>query len=166
MTTELATHATAQVGDILEEYARRGIFQGFSRRPRARSKAAFQVHWHRSQRFEWIYDATAQRLRVACVLPNVQPNSPMHRAFKAWLKNRQDDSLPDHRRCDRHKMTLKSVNRGGALSVTASLLDGDIDYGVRKMVALINEIYLDFLSSGLYFEWMLETFDIDPDNPY
>jgi hypothetical protein len=124
------------------------------------------VQWHRSQRFEWIYDTAAQRLRVACVLPNVIPNSPMHREFKVWLKDRQNDTLPEHRRCDRNKLQLKCINRGGNLSLTASIVDGDIDYGVRKLVALINEIYLDFLSSGLYFEWMLETFNLDPDNPY
>ena len=166
MTSGVESSAASRVGDILEEYARRGIFQGFSRQGQARKKASFLVYWHRAQRFEWVYDVAAQRLRVVCVLPNVTPNSPMHREFKAWLAARRNDSLPDHRRCDRSKMALKCVNRGGQLSVTASLLDGDIDYGVRKMVALVNEIYLDFLSSGLYFEWMLETFNLDPDNPY
>jgi len=37
---------------------------------------------------------------------------------------------------------------------------------VKKLVNLVNEIYQDFLSSGLYFEWMVETFELDPDNPY
>ena len=41
-----------------------------------------------------------------------------------------------------------------------------MDYAANKLVSLVNEIYLDFLSSGLYFEWLIETFDLDPDNPY
>jgi hypothetical protein len=166
LTNTISASASAHVGDILEEYARRGVFSGFSRQQQARKQGRFLVQWHRKQRFDWVYDPAQQRLRVVCVLPAVTPNSPMHRDLKAWLKTRQNDALPEHRRCDKQKVTLKSVNRGGNVSLTATLLDGDIDYGVRKMVALVNEIYLDFLSSGLYFEWMLETFDLDPDNPY
>ncbi len=166
MTSTNPTSDSAHVGDILEEYARRGVFSAFSRQHQARKQARFLVQWHRKQLFEWVYDATQRRLRIVCVLPAVTPNSPMHREFKTWLKTRQDDALPDHRRCDKQKMLLKSVNRSGVISLSATLLNGDVDYGVRKMVALVNEIYLDFLSSGLYFEWLLETFDLDPDNPY
>lgn len=166
MTNTASKHEAVQVGDILEQYAQRGIFSAFSRQQQGSKPARFVVQWHRKQNFEWLYDQARQRLRIVCVLPAVPPNSAMHRAFKAWLKARQDDALPDHRRCDKHKLQLKSVNRGGNISLTATLLDGDINYGVRKMVALINEIYLDFLSSGLYFEWLLETFDLDPDNPH
>jgi len=46
------------------------------------------------------------------------------------------------------------------------MLDDDLDYSVRKLIGLVNEIYLDFLSSGLYFDWLIETFELDPDNPY
>ena len=46
------------------------------------------------------------------------------------------------------------------------ILDGDTEYAVRRLVAVVNEIYLDFLSSGLYFDWLVETFDLDPDHPY
>lgn len=166
MTGVTAPSTAVQVGDILESYARRGMFQTFSRRQQGSKHARFVARWHRDHCFEWIYDGARQRLRIACVLPSVAPNSSMHRDFKRWLKARQDDSLPDHRRCDKSKMQLKCVNRGGELSLTATLLDGDVDYGVRKLVALVNEIYLDFLSNGLYFEWMLETFNLDPDNPY
>jgi hypothetical protein len=47
-----------------------------------------------------------------------------------------------------------------------TVLDGDLDYAVNKLVSLVNEIYLDFLSSGLYFDWLVETFELDPDHAY
>jgi hypothetical protein len=34
------------------------------------------------------------------------------------------------------------------------------------LVGLVNEIYLDFLANSLYFDWLVETFDLDPDRPY
>ena len=45
------------------------------------------------------------------------------------------------------------------------MLDDDLDHGVRRTVSLVNEIYLDFINRGPYFDWLLETFDLDPDNP-
>jgi hypothetical protein len=161
-----AVTSPAVVGDILEDYARRGMFKGFSRQQQGRIKGNFRVLWHRNHVFDWHYDGGKQRLKIACVLPGVPAKSSMYREFKAWLKTRQDDDLPDHRRVDRQKLELKTFNRGGDIALNAHLLDGDVEYGVKKLVGLVNEIYLDFLSSGLYFEWLLETFNLDPDNPY
>lgn len=157
---------SAQVGDILEDYANRGIFTGFSRQGDGRKNAQFKVLWHRQQRFLWAWDDARQSLRIACVLPAVPAKSPMYRELKAWLKSRQLDSLPDHRRCDSGKVALRTYNKQGDVALSLRILDGDIDYGVRKLVSLVNEIYLDFLSSGLYFDWLIETFELDPDNPY
>ena len=156
----------ALVGDTLEEYAARGVFKGFSRRETGRRKALYSVHWHRNQLFEFTYDGAKQSMRIACVLPQVPARSAMYREFKLWLKARQEESLPDHRRCDSAKVQLKTYNRGGDIALTLQMLDDDLEYSVRKLVSLVNEIYLDFLSSGLYFDWLIETFDLDPDNPY
>ena len=156
----------ALVGDTLEDYAQRGIFQAFSRHQQGRQRGEFQVLWHRNQLFQWNWDGGKRSLRIACVLPGVPAKSSMYRQFKAWLKQRQDPALPAHRQCDPDKLTLKTYNRGGDVALTMQLLDADTEYGVRKLVALVNEIYLDFLSSGLYFDWLVETFDLDPDKPY
>lgn len=156
----------ARVGELLEEYAARGVFQGFSRHDVGRQRGQYRVQWHRRQLFEFIYDGAKNSLRIACVLPQVPAKSSMYREFKGWLKTRQDESLPDHRRCDRKKVALKTYNRSGNIALTLQMLDGDMEYGVRKLVGLVNEIYLDFLSSGLYFDWLIETFDLDPDSPY
>ena len=61
---------------------------------------------------------------------------------------------------------MRTYNRGGDVALTLRSLDGDVEYLVTRLVALVNEIYLDFLSSGLYFEWLVETFELDPDHPY
>lgn len=158
--------AAALVGDVLEGFAGKGIFRGFSRHERSGGNAEFRLLWHRDQLFRWVWSDARQTLRISCVLPAVPAKSAMYRDFKAWLQARQDPALPPHRRCDPAKLTLKTYNRGGDVALTAHVLDGDVEYGARKLVGLVNEIYLDFLSSGLYFDWLLETFELDPDNPY
>ena len=157
---------SALVGDILEGYASRGIFKGFSRQGDGRQHAQFKVLWHHQQRFLLAWDDARQSLRIACVVPAVPAKSAMYRDLKTWLKGRQQDCLPDHRRCNVDKVALRTYNKQGDVALTLRILDGDIDYGVRKLVSLVNEIYLDFLSSGLYYDWLLETFELDPDNPY
>ena len=154
------------VGDLLQEYAERGVFRSFCRHGAGGRNMEFRLLWHRDQLFQWVWDGAKQTLRITCVLPAVPAKSSMYREFRAWLKARQDETLPDHRRCDRGKVAVKTYNRGGDVALTLHILDGDVAYGVQKLVGLVNEIYLDFLSSGLYFDWLIETFDLDPDNPY
>ncbi len=158
--------SSVRVGDLLEDYAARGVFTSFSRHERARNGAEYRLQWHRRQLFQWVWEESKQTLRIACVLPAVPARSPLYRDFRAWLKGRQDQALPAHRRCDPAKVSLKTYNRGGDVALTLHVLDGDVDYAVKKLVNLVNEIYLDFLSSGLYFEWLVETFELDPDNPW
>jgi hypothetical protein len=155
-----------QVGDLLEHYAGRGVFRGFGRQVQRGRSAEFRLRWHRDQVFQWVWNESKQTLRIGCVLPAVPANSPMYRQFMAWLAARQDPALPAHRRCDRGKVALRTYNRGGDVALTMTVLDGDIDYAVTKLVSLVNEIYLDFLSSGLYFDWLVETFELDPDHAY
>lgn len=51
------------------------------------------------------------------------------------------------------------------MAFTLSSLDGDTDYALRRLIFLVHEIYPEFLPSGLYQEWLIETFNLDPDNP-
>jgi len=160
------TTSASRIGDLLEAYAGRGVFSGFSRREGRAGNAEFRLRWHRDQLFQWVWNEARQTLRISCILPAVPAKSAMYRDFRAWLKSRQDDALPDHRRCDGGKIGLRTYNRGGDVALTLRVLDGDVDYAVQKLVSLVNEVYLDFLSSGLYFDWLLETFELDPDHPW
>ncbi len=159
----------ALVGEILQGYAARGVFRGFGAATGKRVSAAraqYQTRWHRDQLFQWQFDATRASLRLPCVLPQVPAGSAMYRDFKRWLRERQSPSLPEHRRYDASRLRLKTYNRGGEIALTAYILNGDTEYAVRKLVDLVNEVYLSFLSDGLYYEWLLETFNLDPDRPY
>ncbi|MCZ6830650.1 MAG: hypothetical protein O7F73_13880 [Gammaproteobacteria bacterium] len=159
------TDSITRVGVLLQAYAEKGVFRGFSSRSETPARADYRILWHRDQVFELRYEPRQSSLRFACVLPEVDPGSSMYREFRAWLKLRRSDELPEHRRCDPRRVRIKPYNRGGAVALTLRSLDGDMDYAVRRLIALVHEIYLEFLSSGLYHDWLIETFDLDPDNP-
>ncbi|MGI9292547.1 MAG: hypothetical protein ACR2PS_01075 [Pseudomonadales bacterium] len=165
MHTSNKTTAFEEIGNILEEYAAKGVFQGFNRGAVSGNKAAFRIVWHYNQVFDLSYDHGKSALRLHTVLPQLPATSPMYRDLKRFLKSSCDTALPAHRRIDPARATVKPYNRAGNVALTLKMLDGDSEYGVRKLIHLVHEIYLEFLSDGRYFDWLVETFELDPDNP-
>lgn len=151
------------VSAILRSYAERGVFRGFAQIAETRSRAVFRIEWHRNQSFELQFDPAARMLHFPCVLPLVPVRSPMDRHFREYAASRQSSELPEHRRVDPARAKLRCTNRGGSLGATIEALDGDIDYATRKLIHFVHEVYLDFLYDGRYHEYMIETFDLDPD---
>lgn len=151
------------VAGLLEEYARRGVFRGFSRGRDQGGKATFRMMWHRDRFYDFILDVQKQTMRFPLVLPNVPNNSSMHKEFKEFLKSRHSEDLPEHRRIDRQRAEVRPYNRGGNLSLSLKVKDGDYEYGARKFIHLIHEIFMVFLYDGRYYEYMIENFDLDPD---
>src|SRR5215471_1186055 len=128
------------VNTILEGYARRGVFRGFSRGQGSKRRVAFRLLWHRDRLFELILDLDRHTLRFPLVLPEVDPKSAMYQKFKEFVKSRQSDEMPEHRRVDIRKARVRSMNRSGSVSLTLEVEDGDYEYGVRKLIHLVHEI--------------------------
>jgi hypothetical protein len=151
------------VAQVLAEYAERRVFHGFSRGPTAGGKARFQIAWHRGRVFELTFEAKAKTFRLPQVLTNVPADSSMYREFKAFVRSRQSGDLPEHRRVDARKVELRAYNRNNNILLVMKAKDRDSEYAIRKLVHLVNEIYLVFLADGNYFDYLVETFDLDPD---
>jgi hypothetical protein len=164
--SKLARKAQAHIEAVaatLENYARRGVFRGFSRGPVGKDKAAFRMVWHRDRVFEFIFDLRRKTMRFPAVLPNLPAGSAMYSELKKFIKSRQSDAVPQHRRIDAQKAQVSSYNRGGNVSLALTVVDGDIEYCTRKLINLVHEIFMVFLVDGSYYEYMVETFDLDPD---
>ena len=151
------------VAAVLAGYAERRVFHGFSRGPTSGGKASFQIAWHRGRVFELVFDARAGTLRLPDLLTDIPAESSMYEDLKAFIRSRQSDELPDHRRLDARKTQIRTYNRSGNILLVMKVKDGDSEYAVRKLVHLINEIYLTFLADGKYFDYLVETFNLDPD---
>jgi len=151
------------VAETLEDYARRGVFRGFSRGPVGRYKAAFRMVWHRDRVFDFIFDFHRKTMRFPVVLPNLPASSEMYSELKKFIKSRQTDKVPEHRRIDNRKARVRSNNRGGDVSIALTVVDGEYEYCTRKLINLVHEIFMAFLIDGSYYEYMVETFDLDPD---
>lgn len=153
----------ALVTKILEGYAEKAVFRGFSAHPGAEGQAAYRMVWHQDRRFELLLDMGQKTLVFPDVLPGVPARSAMYRELQAFLKERQSGVMPEHRRVDPAKARLKPTNQRGAVSITLTVKDGDFDYATRKIVHIVHEIFLIFLVDGPYFEYMVEKLGLDPD---
>ena len=114
--------------------------------------------------FELVFDATRGTLRVPVVLPEVPAGSDMYREFRQFIASRQSEELPEHRRIDPTKAALKTGNARGNTSVTLTVLDGDFAYATRAIIDVVHEVYLGFLYDGRYYDYLIETFNLDPDH--
>lgn len=157
--------ASEVVDRALQEYARKGVFRGYSPGETRGTRTCFKVAWHRDQLFECILDTRRNTIRFPVVLPEAPAKSELYGALKDYVKARHSNELPEHRRIDSERAGVRIFNRGGNVSLTMTVKDGDYEYAVRKLIHLVHEIYLDFLSDGRFYDYMVEVLGVDPDHP-
>ncbi|MBI3759106.1 MAG: hypothetical protein HY269_05055 [Deltaproteobacteria bacterium] len=151
------------VAGILETYAERGVFRGFSRTAGTGGRVAFHMTWHRDRLFELVLDERAGTLKFPALLPSVPARSAMYRELREFVEARFAAELPEHRRVDAARARVVWANRAGDVALTWSVLDGDFAYATRKLIHLVHEIYMVFLADGRYYPYLIEVFDLDPD---
>jgi hypothetical protein len=148
---------------ILEEYAAKAVFRGFSAHPKTGGRAAYKMVWHYDRPFDLLLDAPKRTLRFPAVLPGVPPRSVMYRELRAFLKERHSADVPEHRRVNPVKARVTLSNKIGVVSITLRAKDGDFEYATRKIIHIVHEIFMVFLVDGPYFEYMVEQLGLDPD---
>jgi hypothetical protein len=144
-------------------YAEKAVFRGFSAHPQRGGKAVYKMVWHHDRRFELLLDTSKKTLRFPAMLPGVPARSAMYRELQSFLKSRQSDEVPEHRRVIPGKARLSLTNQRGAVSLSLTVKDADFDYATRKIIQMAHEIFLIFLVDGPYYEYMVEQLGLDPD---
>ncbi len=117
--------------------------------------------WHRDRYFDLKLDVARKTLRMPVLLPQVP--APMFTDLKAFVESRFGRDMPEHRRIDRRKVRASCARRGGDVSITMTVTGRDFEYAARRLIHLVHEVYLVFLNDGRYYEYLVETFDLDPD---
>jgi len=150
-----------KVDETLESYANRGVFRAFSR-VHSRDKAVhYRMQWHKGRFFDLVFDVPKHSLRFPVVLPKT--SREMYKNFKKFVASRQSSEMLEHRRIDPMKVRISCSHRNGNISLLFIAKDRDYEYATQKLIHLMHEVYLDFLQDGLYYEYMIETFDLDRD---
>jgi len=151
------------VASILEGYASRGVFAGFRQNTRQARKADFTVLWHYRRAFSILLDEAKASLTVAGLLPQVSAAPHLRRELAAYLRHCAAPERPAHRRIDPEKARVTCYVRSDSLSLKVAVQDGDYEYATRKLVHLVNELFLDFLHDALYVEYMVAHLGMNPE---
>jgi hypothetical protein len=140
----------------MEGYAKRGVFRGFNKQRACNGIAAFQVIWHRDRVFDVIVDTKKKTILIPVVLSGVPASSPLYKDFKTFVESSHAATLPDHRRIEKTKARVRSANRRGSVSLTMAVRDNDYGYALQRLIHLVHETFLIFLTSGPYRDYLVE----------
>lgn len=155
----------SSVGALVEEYVARGVFGSAARPSSRRGVEVFRIVWFRGQQMDLTVDTRRARATLHPVLPPVAPRSRFDRSLRAWLRSRQAAALPAHRRLDPGELQVSLRNAGGDMRLSLVSRAGDSALAVRRLLQLVNELYLGFLAAPECYDWIVEAFDLDPDRP-
>ena len=145
------------VREKLQEYADRGVFRGFSETRAGQFKFAWGIHIE----MELIVDSGKKALRFRRLLPNLPANSDLYRELKAFVADRHDPALPEHRRIDRRRAEAFCSSRGGNFSLELRVKNSQYEYAVNRIVNLVHELFVHL--KDVHPGYLAESFDVPED---
>lgn len=126
-------------------------------------KAHYRVRWHYESDLILTFDPKTNTLRFPVLFPGVDEAPAMYKALRAYVKRRQSQDLPEHRRIDENRIKVSLSKRNGVVSLSFKSLDGDIAYATKKLVHLVHELFIDFLRDGPYYDYLVDEFGAEAD---
>jgi hypothetical protein len=136
----------AIVTDQLKTYARRGVFRSFSETQIDSKQAGFRFYWLWNLPFQLTFDGKRKALSFKNLLPGVPAGSELNAKLKAFIKSRSANDQPEHRRIDPKRISIRYSNLRGNVSISFQVVGNEYEYGVKKALNLINEIFVGFLN--------------------
>ena len=146
------------MGAVLQQYADRGVFRGFSETTGRGGVREFRFTWLTREPMLLRYDPRRQTLTFKKLLPGVARASPLLADVRALIGSRTSRSLPAHRRIDGRRVAAECSYQRGAVSVVLFIKGANRVYAVRKGVNLVHEIFMVLHAS--YPEYLWERFGL------
>jgi hypothetical protein len=163
------THAKAaepharRIGDLLKDYASRGVFRNVGEVESRGGKTTFTLLWHHDRVFRFVLDVPGRTVSFPALLPGVPARSSMAKELKTFLSRFATSEVPAHRRIDAARCRLQIAVRGRNASLALAVKDGDFEFAARRLVHLAQEVFMVFLMDGPYFDYRVEQLGLDPD---
>ncbi len=130
------------VESVLREYARRGVFSGYSPAPGKAGVTTFRFVWLHLSPFTLVLNENTATLTFKDVLPHVAERDDLAREVRAFVKGRSDAGLPAHRRVDAKRAEVACAVRRGNMSISLTVKRNQYAYGARALVNLLHEVFV------------------------
>lgn len=146
--------AARVVRDTLLEYARRGVFRGFDHEDTSEG-VVFRFHWMGPRPYQIALRTAGDgtdSLVARRLLPAVSEHPGLQSDLETLLADRA--SLPPHRRVDPDRASATLTPDGaGALELVVSIRNGHHEYATRKLLNLINEMWVRLQDRHQRYLW-------------
>ncbi|MGH9719591.1 MAG: hypothetical protein ACRD8O_05225 [Bryobacteraceae bacterium] len=152
----------AEVRRVLQSYARRGVFRSFSQTDAGDRRIEFRFDWLWNLPFRLTFDRKLGWLAFNGLLRDIRPGSELDADLRKFIRSFSTAERPEHRRIDPSRVAVRYSNRRGAVGLTFRILDGGYEYGVKKAVNLVHEIFLSFLNVD-HPQYLIDHFRIAED---
>jgi len=147
------------VKKVLASYAERGVFRSFSQVAGEKGKPEFRFYWLWNLPFHVIFDPERRSLSFRKLLPGITRGSRLETELRAFIEGLSSSDRPEHRRIDPTRLAVRYSNQRGTVALTFRMLGSDCEYGVRRAVNAVNEIFLEFLNAR-FPEYMVGMFKL------
>jgi hypothetical protein len=145
------------VRSALENYAKRGVFTGFTHADGPEGKVIFSFMWLHDRQMELTLVPAKKALRFERMLPGVKSGTPFALDLKRLIERLKSDEVPQYRRVDPARASLTCSNRQDHLSVSIAVKGDDYEYAVNRMVNVAHELFV-YLRSD-WPEYLMEYFN-------
>jgi hypothetical protein len=148
---------------LIDDLVARGVFRATPLPAGKPGRAAWRITWFGGHTMR--LQAGGREVLVDEVLPPLPVRSALYRDLRAWLRTQQSEALPAHRRLDPARYALEIRNRGGNVRLRLRSAREPLPVLTNRAVQLVNALYHDFLGGPGRLGWVIEAFNLDPDNP-
>lgn len=142
------------VRDTLLEYARRGVFRGFDHQD-TEEGVLFRFHWMGPRPYRIALRAGTEgtdALVARHLLPAVKEYPDLRSDLEELLADRA--SQPPHRQIDPDRASaVLTTDEDGGLEIVLSVRNGHHEYATRKLLNLINEIWVRLQDRHQRYLW-------------
>jgi hypothetical protein len=148
---------------VLRGYVDRGVFRSLSAPAPRGAQTSFTLVWHHARSFRLTVDPTARTVSFPAVLPSIPARSPMLGELRRFTRQFTSAEMPLHRRVDAARGRLRLTPRSAGVSLSLTVVRGEWEYCARRLVHIVHEIYMVFLTDGPYQQYRVEKLGVDPD---
>lgn len=145
------------VRSVLQGYADRGVFRGLRVTDR-RGRLNAEFVWLLGRPMRASYDRRTKRIVFPALMPGIAPKSRMASELRAAVGERSTPAVPAHKRIDRRRASVDCRVARGVMSLTISVRGRNEEYAVRRVLNLINDMFL--LLHASYPDYLAEQFGL------
>jgi hypothetical protein len=133
---------TREVAASLQRYADRGVFRGLSVSDGRNGRREFRFLWLTRTPMLVTYDPGASTLAFPRLIPGAAAVPSMVTALKDVVAEHLDSAVPEHRRVDTRRATVRCTVRDGHISLSFVVRGTHHAYAIKAGLNLVNRLFL------------------------